>query len=73
MIDMAFHAEDFDTKVLALSCRQCFETLRHAGDVEDLPPVARAEYKVIVDQRHCGFCSSIIIIHMYIISYKYTY
>jgi hypothetical protein len=28
---------------------------------------------VIVDQRHCGFCSSIIIIHMYIISYKYTY
>ena len=73
MIDMAFHGEDFDTKALALSCRQCFETLRHAGDVEDLPPVAGAEYKVIVDQRHCGFCFSIIIIHMYIISYKYTY
>ena len=73
MIDMAFHGEDFDTKAPALSCRQRFETLRHAGDVEDLPPIARAEYKVIVDQRHCGFCFSVIIIHMYIISYKYTY
>ncbi len=73
MIDMTLHGEDFDTKALALSCRQCFETLRHAGDVEYLSSVAGAEYKVIVDQRHCGFCSSIIIIHMYIISYKYTY
>ena len=73
MVDMTLHGKDLNAEMIAFGCRQRLEPVLYTGDIEDLPSVAGTEYKVIVDQGHCCLCSSIFIIHVYIVSHIYTY
>ena len=50
MVMMAFHGKDINLVLPAGISRQSAEALLKARDIENLPPVPRAEYEVIVDQ-----------------------
>ena len=67
MIDMTLHGKYLYAEAFTFKGCEFLESVFHTRDIEYLSSVAGAEYKVIVDQRHCCFCSSIIIVHVYII------
>ena len=56
---MAFHREDLDRMIDTDLTDKFLEAFLEAGDIKDLPSVARAKYKVVVYEGHGRSCTSI--------------
>ncbi len=64
---MAFHRKNIDVMRLTGFDRQLFEPVFDAWDLKDLSSVSWTEDEVIIDQRHGSRCTSVFVIHTYII------
>ena len=70
VIHMALHSEDLNAVFLASSGNQLLEPLLDTWNVKDLAPVPRIKDKVAVDQGNRGLGTTILILHVYFISYS---